>query len=160
MKDVFETATVQFAMTGRTGTEQVFHSGQRAGVTPPEFKILQLIHKKENVQIIEVTGPALEFVSFDKKGKETFRPRDEDEEKDRLRSWYGKTVYDNAYPQDRSLPFTFAEARIPTSIPDNVADIGKRKTPAKPNQNATSETDTVEDDDGFDDLIDKNSGQK
>lgn len=125
---VFETVTAEFSMTGRTGTEQVFNTGTRQNVTPPEYKVLERIHKKANVRVVEKTGPALERAGVDGEGKPKFRPRTADEEIDRLRNWYGEKEVQKVYPNENpDLPYTFAEARIPVKLPDNVRALGGRK---------------------------------
>lgn len=126
----FETATAMFDMRGKSGSEQVFNTGFRKGCTPAEYKILESIHGRECVRVLEMTGHALELDGFDEDGKKQFRARTNDEELDRLRVWYGpaavERVFKDEYPE---FPVTFAQARIPVKIPDNVTKISGREKP-------------------------------
>lgn len=130
----FDTATVKFQMIGRSGSEQVFNTVIREGVTPPEYCILEEIHGRTNVSVVEETGAATEHDEFvspskNKKAKQKMRLRTHDEELDRLRSWYGVKLFQNVYAEKYpKLPYTFAEARIHTSIPDNVTEITHRQS--------------------------------
>lgn len=131
-QQTFETCTVHFSMTGRTGTEQVFNTSVRKNVTPAEYLILEDMHGKHNVKFIEQTDPAGEFAGYVQKGKtqvKRYRPRSHDEEVHRLRSWYGERAFQSVFPtKNPHLPYTFSEARIHTSVPDNVRSISEGKT--------------------------------
>lgn len=128
--NAFETVTVEFSMSGRSGTEQVFNTGRRFGVTPPEFKILEYIHKKQFVKIVEEGELAMESDGEDKKGRPIERYRTHDEELDRLRSWYGAKIVEKVYQNENpDLPYTFEEARIPVTLPDNVRAMQGYKKP-------------------------------
>lgn len=120
----FETCSVEFQMRGRSGGEQVFNTSRRNGVTPPEFRILEVIHGKDCVKITALTDPASELDIDPDTGKQSGRIRTHDEELDRLRNWYGTAFVAKAFDgQNPQLPYTFKEARIPTKIPDNVAKL-------------------------------------
>lgn len=124
----FETCSAEFKMRGKTGTEQVFNTSVRKDVTPAEFRILQAIHGKDAVEVMEVTGPALEDDGYEEDGTtKRFRPRTEQEELDRLIAWYGQKEVRRVYREENpELHMTFASARIPVKIPDNVRRIKKQ----------------------------------
>lgn len=126
-KTAFETVEAEYNMTGRSGTEQVFNSGRRSGVTPAEYKILESIHGRQNMRVIARDGEAMEFDGFDEKGVKQYRPRTEQEEIDRLNAWYGRAVFQKVFRDEYpELPLTFRDARIPVEIPDNVSKIKPR----------------------------------
>lgn len=137
MNEIFETCTASFKMADRKGTEQIFHTGTRHNVTPGEFKILQQIHRAENVQVAELTGIAQEIDGFED-GKAVMRPRTNAEELDRLRGWYGAGPFEAVFGKAEviDLPLTFAEARIPTSVPNNVRPITRKKKSGSAVENA------------------------
>lgn len=119
----FETVTARINMMAK-GTEMVLNSTTRQGVTPAEFKVMQSIHGKDNVQVIEATDVAMELQGYDVKGKPSYTERTHEEELNRLLTWYGPAAVKKVYEGDQpDLHYTFAEARIHTSVPNNVSNL-------------------------------------
>lgn len=124
MEKGFETATVKFKMTPRSGAEQVLHSGMKKNVTVPEVMVMMTVHR-DQVQILEVTGPAMERIGVKDDGTPDLVLRTQEQEVSRLRRIYGNNPFRETFPEKRPrLPRTFKEARIHTTIPDNVRAIG------------------------------------
>lgn len=145
-KEAFETCDVEIRMTGRSGSEHVLATTRRRNVTPPEFIVLQEMHGIDNVTFLGMGDDAMEFVGFrdvdDGEGgvrqEKAYQPRSESAELDRLRSWYGPRAVDKIYSgRNPRLPLTFAEARIHTTIPDNVREMGKRASRQDVNKKLT-----------------------
>lgn len=153
MKLAFETIDVEVRMMGRTGTEQVFNTFERKNVTPPEFMILQELHGPHNIVITSAQKEiAKNQDGIDEKGKKTFRIRSEDEEIDRLRSWYGINVFAAVFPQKSPrLPYTFEAAGIYTSVPDNVTTMSSKRSVSKNTKKLVNTIKTARQDDEGDD---------
>lgn len=131
MEKGFETATVKFKMTPRGGSEQTLHVGMVEKVSVPEFLIMQTVHRG-NVQILAVTGPAMERVGIDNEGKPIMEIRTREQEISRLKRIYGRNPFKATFPDAHPrLPTTFKAAGIHTSVPDNVSPIGSGRKQGK-----------------------------
>lgn len=132
-QEQFEIAAVEFQMRGRSGGEQIFNTSGRKGVTPAEFKILEHIHGRDAVRVVaREPGVAVDYAGKTQDGKkDLFNIRNHAEELDRLVSWYGRVIVEKVWGENPRLPFTFKEARIPTSIPKNVEALRPQITQAQ-----------------------------
>lgn len=128
----FETFSVQFNMHGRSGLEFVLNSSTRYDVTAPEYKILERIHGRDFLKVIQGTaGEGLVITERapipaqgKKKAADKTRPRLQSEELERLRGWYGPKVVSDVYPGEYpELPFSYAEAKIRTKPSRNVVQL-------------------------------------